>query len=159
MFVLFGYITNNNNQQNVHRSKTMMMHCRQCNVIMYIDVCICFYVFVLAHKQTNNNMINRDRGSSVSGYGMMKENNGKKEREREMKKEEEDVMNVHYAQFREKKGMEIIGECVILFGCAQRQSISNSVQIRAVNSCLTRYVLIFYIFLSIIHTQMYHTDG
>ena len=42
------------------------------------------------------------------------------------------------------------------FGCARRQSISNSVQIRAVNLCRTWYVCIFYIFLSIIHTQIHH---
>ena len=45
------------------------------------------------------------------------------------------------------------------FGCTQWQSISNSVQIRAVNSFSASYVVIFYIFLSILHTQILQTDG
>ena len=42
------------------------------------------------------------------------------------------------------------------FGCAHWQSISNSVQIRAVNPCNTRRYVIFYTFLSIIHTHIVH---
>ena len=75
-----------------------------------------------------------------------------------MLKEKEDVMNVHYAQYRKVKGMGKMREFVIFFGCAQWQSISNSVQIRAANICRTWYVVIFYIFLSKIHTQISHTD-
>ena len=45
------------------------------------------------------------------------------------------------------------------FGCAQRQSISNSVQIRAANPCnRMRYVAIFYIFLSETHTKISKLD-
>ena len=61
-------------------------------------------------------------------------------------------MTVHDAQYQETEEMEVMREFVIFFGCAQWQSISNSVQIRAVNTCRTWYVVILYIFLSIIHT-------
>ena len=88
----------------------------------------------------------------------MKGNDKKKERERKEKKEK-DVMNVHHAQYREMKGMEKMREIVIFFGCAQWQSISNSVQIRAANICCTWYVVIFYIFSSIIHTKIPYKDG
>ena len=67
-----------------------MMHCRQCNVIMYNEVCFCFYVSILAytHKQTTTQ--HTDNGSSVAGYAMIKEYDGKKERGRRKKKEEEE---------------------------------------------------------------------
>ena len=32
----------------------MMMHCKRCNVNIYIDVCICFCFFPCKHIQTNN---------------------------------------------------------------------------------------------------------
>ena len=40
----------------LHHSKTMMMHCRQCNVIMCNDVCICFCFCPCTHthKQQHN---------------------------------------------------------------------------------------------------------
>ena len=47
----------------------------------------------------------------------------------------------------------VMTEIVIFFGCAQWQSSSNSVQFRAVNVCSAWSVVIFYIVLSIIHTE------
>ena len=85
--VLFGYHTNNNNQQNAHHSKTMMIHCRLCNVIMFNDVCICLYVSILAHTQTNNNTTTSSHRQQPGTLWSDEENDGKKERERKWEKE------------------------------------------------------------------------
>ena len=110
---------------------------------------------------TNNQITTQRTQTKAAARQAMiwwEENNGKKEGERKEKKEN-DVMNVHYAQCREMKLMEVMRGFVIFFDCAQWQSISNSVQIRAVNIWSAWYVVIFYIFLSIIHTQIWHTDA
>ena len=117
---------------------------------MYLFLCLSLQT----HTNKQHNKTHTDTGSSVAGYDVMKENDGKKHRKRRKKKEENEVINVHYAQFREMKRMEKMREFVLFFGCAQWQSISNSVQIRAANICRTWYVVIFYIFLSILHTQI-----
>ena len=49
MFVLFGYITNNSNQKNVHQSKRMMMHCRSTLQCHHVQWWIYLFVLVLAH--------------------------------------------------------------------------------------------------------------
>ena len=161
MQVLFGYHTNNNNQQSLPQLKTMIIHCRWCNVIMYIEVShfLCFYPCSQANKQQHNKT-HTDIGSSVIGYAVMRENCGKKERGRR-KKEVRKGCNECALCTMSKNEMNGSYKrvCNILLGCAQWQSISNSVQIRAANVCHTWYVVIFYIFLPIIHTQISHTDG
>ena len=128
-----------------------MMHCRHCIVIMCNDVCICFPVSILAytHKQTTTQ--HTDKGSSVAGYVMIKEYDGKKERKEERRKKRSDECALCTMSRGERNGKN--ERVCYIFGCAQWQSISNSVQIRAVNTCRTWYV-IFYTFLSIIYKNV-----
>ena len=53
MFVLFGYNTNNNNQQNVHHSKTMMMHCRSTLQCHHVQCMTYVFVFMFLSLHTN----------------------------------------------------------------------------------------------------------
>ena len=152
MLVLFGYTTNNNNQQNLHHLKTMMLHCRHCNVNMYNDVCICFCFYSWTH--TNIQQHNKHRQRQKLSRLWYDERKWWKEDERK-KKEEKDVMNVHCAQYRKIKGMELMRELVIfltvLNGRASRTRFKSEQSIFAALG-----VLLYFIQFGLYYTHKYN---
>ena len=124
------------------------MHCKDvCNFLCF---CPC------THTQTTTQHT-QTQAAARKAMIWWEENGGKKEIERRKRRKWWMCIMHNIERWEEWKNERV---CDIFFGCAQWQSISNSVQIRAANPCNTmRYVVIFYIFLSIIHTSISHTDA
>ena len=121
------------------------MPCHHAQWRMYLFLCL--YSCTHTNKQHN-----ADRQTQLSWLWYVEKEMLERRIEKEKERKECNECALCTMSRDERNGN--IDRVCDIFDCAQWQSISNSVHIRAVNVCSAWYVVIFYIILSILHTQI-----